>query len=82
MRFGATRLTLSRHDDAGHGVGDAGACSEEGYPHDAIRDTQREANKRHHPNHDVREQGDPNNGHHKRHHKPLVPTYYTNKNTV
>lgn len=40
-------FTLSRHDEAGHAVRDAGAGCQEGDAHDDIRDTERETDHRH-----------------------------------
>ena len=41
------RLTLPGHDEAGHAVGDAGPCGQEGDAHQHLGDPQREADHRH-----------------------------------
>jgi len=40
-------LTLAGYDEAGHAVGDAGPCSQEGDAHDDLRDPQRAADDSH-----------------------------------
>ena len=67
-------LTLPGDHHTGHGVGHACAGREECDAHDAVGDTEREPDDRHHPHHEIGEDGDPQDRVEEGHNVPSLPS--------
>ena len=67
-------LTLPGDHHTGHGVGHACAGREERDSHDAVGDTEREPDDRHHPHHEIGEDGDPQDRVEEGHNVPTLPS--------
>ena len=67
-------LTLPGNHHTSHGVGYARAGCEECDAHDAVRDTERETDDSHHPDHEIGEDGDPQDRCDESHHVPTLPS--------